>query len=117
MATRHAPPIEAALKVDKQGHIVLPLVWLDWFRRLGTVGDTSGLSKATASFTQAHLVAGVYTFTHALGVSEIILQVFNESFEQMTPDNITLINSNTAQIDVTSWGDITGKNFLAIAVG
>ena len=75
------------------------------------------VTKIIKSFTQADLTSGVYTFNHNIGRIAVIIQIYNETNEQMTPDDITLTDIDTAAIDVTSWGDITGKEFTAIAIG
>ena len=91
---------------------------LDAIENLRPSGTTNiYVKKIIETFTQADLTSGVYTFNHALGRVKAIIQVYNESNEQMAPDNITLTDINNAAIDVTSWGDITGKTFTAIAIG
>jgi len=115
MAKRYIPPFEATLRVNSLGQIILPIAWQDWFRNMG--GRAAEIGKVTDTFTQTDLAAGVYTFNHRLGRTEIIIQIYNESYKQMTPDDITLTDIDNAAIDVTSWGDITGKTFTVIGIG
>lgn len=88
--------------------------------------DTSGVltfQPVTAAakfyrttFTNASLSTGVLTLAHALAVTPVVVQIYDGSGKQLFPDDITLTNANSAAIDLTSYGTLTGT-YSAIVVG
>lgn len=73
-----------------------------------TIAGGSGAGSATASFTNADLVAGVYTFTHNLGVTYPIITVYNSTDSVQVVDDIKYRTTNQVSIDVTSVGTLPG---------
>jgi hypothetical protein len=70
------------------------------------------------SFTNADLSSGVLTVTHNLGHKYAIIQVYDNNDDLVQPDDITLTNSNSASIDLTSFGTLTGTwNVIVLDVG
>jgi len=60
------------------------------------------------NFTFGTLVGGILTVTHNLGQQFVIVQISNELYQVVAVDSITLTNTNTVTIDLTSYGAITG---------
>lgn len=70
------------------------------------------------SFQNSHLLAGVLTVTHNLNLQYCAIQVFDNLNRLVTPDEIILVNDWTAQVDLTSFGVITGSwNVVVIGTG
>jgi hypothetical protein len=68
------------------------------------------------TFTNADLVAGLLTVSHLLGVKIVLVSVFNNNDKMVIPDDVTLVNTNTCTVDLTSYGTITGSwNIKVIA--
>lgn len=65
-------------------------------------------STATASFANADLSSGVYRFNHALGIKYITIAIYDNSDKIITPDEITAIDTNNIDIDLSSFAPITG---------
>lgn len=64
---------------------------------------TGGAATAySRTFSSADLSAGVLTVTHSLGIKLAIVQVFDNNFAMVIPDAITLIDTNTCSVNVTS---------------
>lgn len=64
---------------------------------------TGGAATAySRTFASTDLTAGVLTVTHSLGIKLVLIQIFNDSYEQILPDEITLIDTNTCSVNVTS---------------
>jgi hypothetical protein len=51
---------------------------------------------------------GALAVTHNLGVSNVLVQVYDENNRQIQPDEITLTSNNTVTIDLSSFGTISG---------
>ena len=71
-------------------------------------GGAGGATGVTALFENGDLTAGVYTFSHTLGVQYPILTVYDNNNLVITPDEITAINTNSASIDISAYGVIAG---------
>jgi hypothetical protein len=62
----------------------------------------------TGPFVDGDLTAGVLTISHNLGRQYVQVQVFDNTNTLVIPDDITLTDSNTTTIDLTSFGTLTG---------
>lgn len=71
-------------------------------------GGGGNANSATASFTNASLTAGVYTFNHALNTNYPVIAVYDNNSKLVVPDEITNTDSNNSAIDLTSYGTISG---------
>ena len=55
-----------------------------------------------------------FPITHGLGSQYVLCQVYNDSAQQITPDQITLTGANTLTITLSSFGTITGYNVVVV---
>ena len=75
---------------------------------------TGGVTIATTgkiyrkNFTAADLAGGILTVVHNLSQQYVIVQVSNNLNQVIGPDLITLTNTTTTTIDLTSFGAIPG---------
>ena len=69
------------------------------------------------TFDDDDLSSGILTVTHSLGKKYNIVQVYDDSDAQITPDDITLTDTNNCSIDVSSWGTISGTWHVVIIGG
>jgi hypothetical protein len=60
------------------------------------------------SFNNTNLLGGLLTVTHNLGIQFVLVQVSNNLNQIITPDSITLTNSNSLSINLVSFGIISG---------
>jgi hypothetical protein len=60
------------------------------------------------SFTTANVSAGILTVAHNLGQKIVVVQVNNNLSRVITPDVITLTNSNSCAIELTSFLPLVG---------
>lgn len=60
------------------------------------------------SFINSDLTAGVLTVTHNLGHKYCQVQVFDNNDKKINPDEIELTGNNDLDIDLTSYGTISG---------
>lgn len=74
----------------------------------GATGPAGSTATVTDTFVNADLVAGVFTFNHALNARPVNIQVFDNNWRLVVPDSVELTDVNNAAIDLTSWGAITG---------
>jgi hypothetical protein len=84
--------------------------------QLAVIGWGGRTDILIETFTQTDLIAGVFTCTHAFGTQDLVIQVADENNKKMSPDDINATATHVI-IDVTSWGDITGKRFRVIIIG
>lgn len=73
-----------------------------------TAPNISGAANYQLSFTNSDLVSNILTVNHNLDQKHVSVTVFNNSDTQIIPDEVTLIDSNSLQVDLTSFGTITG---------
>lgn len=91
-------------------------VAVDAYGRI-TTGSNPAFSKvARASFTNANLSAGLYTFTHNLGQQIINVQVSDNANKVLLPDEIILTSTTQATVDMNSYAGFTGT-YNIVAVG
>lgn len=69
------------------------------------------------AFTNSDLSGGILTVNHQLGKKYNIVQVYNNSNKQITPDDITLTDTNNLSIDISSWGTISGTWHVVVITG
>jgi len=81
-------------------------VWVD--ASGGGSSSSSSPMSYTEEFVNGDLSSSILTVTHNLGQATVAVQVFNNSRQNLLPDLITLTNSNTASVDLTSFAPITG---------
>lgn len=77
----------------------------------GAVGTTY-----TRSFTNADLVAGVLTVTHNMAFKYITICIFDNNDKWIFPDDVTVVDTLTATIDLSSYGTIVGTWNLRCSV-
>lgn len=68
----------------------------------------TGTTSYRTSFTNANLSAGVLTVTHSLGQSVVNVMVFDNTNKNIRPDDITLVDSNSLTVDLSSFGTLSG---------
>jgi hypothetical protein len=61
-------------------------------------GGSGGGSNATASFT----TSSIWTFNHNLGSLFVVIQTFNNSYNEIYPQNVQLVNTSSATITFAS---------------
>lgn len=65
------------------------------------------------AFTSGDLVAGVNTVEHNLDQTYVSVTVYDNNEKIVLPDNVTAVDSNTVDIDLSSW-TITGTWHVVI---
>lgn len=106
-------PFQVGIVIDAQLDGVI-------YISVGSGGAVNNLPTATyrQSFQDSDLVSGILTINHNLNLQYCSIQVFNESNKKIDPDDITLVNANTSEIDLTTFGTITGSwNVVVIGTG
>lgn len=66
------------------------------------------------AFSNTNLSSGILTATHSLGSIIVNVQVFDNNNSLIVPDSVTLTDSNNVQINLTSFGTLTGTYNLII---
>lgn len=91
---------------------VVPL----WAGGGGGVGPAGDACFALATFVNADLVAGVYTFAHGLAGQFVNIQVYDNANQVVQIDDVDLTAAGSADLDLTSFGTLIGT-WRVIAVG
>lgn len=94
---------------------------IDW--RTSVIGSSggggSGIITAdpnlaySTTFTNSNLASGILTVTHDLGTTNCTYNIQDNNSKAIIPDDITFA-SNTATVDLTSFGSITGTWSITI---
>lgn len=71
------------------------------------VGDSSK-GGYTNSFVDGDLISGILQVTHSLGEKYVFVEVYDDSDRKIIPDEIQLIDSNTLEVDLSSFAPIAG---------
>lgn len=87
------------------------------FFNLGSTGGGTGGTGTWSTFTNSDLTAGVLTFSHGLGIRYNVVQIFDNSFKQIIPDDVTLTSTVQCSVDLTSYGTITGTWYIVVTSG
>lgn len=81
-----------------------------FFEDVESVNGLSGnvvLSYST-TFVNADLSSGILSVTHSLNSNAVLVQVYNNSSLQITPDDIEITGANAVDVDLSSFGTISG---------
>ena len=62
----------------------------------------------TDAFTNADLVAGVLTVVHNMGTKYFNASIFDNNERMIIPHELTIVDLNTATVDLTGYGVIAG---------
>lgn len=72
-------------------------------------GGTGDTQAGVDTFVNGDLVTGVYTWNHAVGTQDVLgVTVKDNNNNIIIPDNIEIVDNNNIDIDVSSYGTITG---------
>ena len=77
-------------------------------------GAATGYSR---TFSSTDLTSGVLTVTHSLGIKLVMIQIYDNNYKMILPDDVTLINTNSLSVNVSSYtgSTITGWSAKVIA--
>lgn len=77
-------------------------------------GSTGGNSYKT-TFTDSDLSSGnILTVTHNLGEKYCLVQIYDENDKKANPDDIELVDSNNLNVDLSTFGTISGTWHIII---
>lgn len=74
---------------------------------LGQITTVESLSYVD-TFVDGDLSSGVLTVTHNLTVSAIGVHIYDNNSKLIMPDEVTLVNTNSCTVDLTSYGTLSG---------
>lgn len=85
---------------------------------IGPTGPTGPLGDGlTYSFTNSDLVAGKLTINHNLNNRFVIVEIYDNLYKKNEPDFVTLIDINNVEVDLSSYGSISGTWNAGIYLG
>jgi hypothetical protein len=105
------PSEDGGLEVERGTETNAQILWQESSDQFaaGLAGALRRIALSVGqSFVDADLTAGVLTFAHNLGQQYPAIVVVNNSGKQVIPDDVTFTNANSAAIDLTSYGTLTG---------
>jgi len=81
-----------------------------------------GAGIATGGFKQTFAEAdlssgGVLTVTHGLGIKEVFVDVYDNNFKKIEPDEITLTDTNNCSVDLSSFDVLAGTWTVIASLG
>ena len=65
-------------------------------------------------FTNADLTGGIVSFDHALNEKHVIVEIYDNNDNVLTPDKIIAIDDDNVNVDLSSFGTISGTWYAAI---
>lgn len=68
-------------------------------------------------FTDSDLIAGVLTAIHSLGTQYNSVVIYNDSDSAIIPDGITATSTSVVDVDISSYGTISGTWRLLVVPG
>lgn len=71
-------------------------------------------SSFTMTFTNGSLVAGILTVNHNLNFSPVLIQIYDQNGLMAVPDQVQLMDNNTLDVNMASFGTISGTWSLII---
>ena len=82
----------------------------------------SGMSGMTDGgmylpFTNADISSGIMTVNHMLGTKYNSVGIYDENDNLVIPDNVTLVDTDSLDVDLTSYGTIVGTWYAVITNG
>lgn len=69
----------------------------------------------TANFTDGDLTAGVLAVNHALAQKIVCVSIYDNNDQLVSPDGVALVDTNNCNIDLSSYGTLTGTWSLIAA--
>jgi hypothetical protein len=72
------------------------------------VGGALDAKRYSLAFTNGDLSSGVLSVTHSLGQQYVVCQVYDNDEELINPDEVTLQDANSLDVDLTSYGTLSG---------
>lgn len=106
-------PFQVGIVIDAQVDGVL-------YISVGSGGAVNNLPTATyrQSFQNSDLVSGILTISHNLNLQFCTVQIFNDLNKKIDPDDITLVDANTVEVDLTTFDGISGSwNIVVVGTG
>lgn len=76
--------------------------------------STTNARAYRLAFVFGDLTSGVLSVTHSLGEKFVSVTIYDNNDKQIIPDEVQLINTTDLQIDISSYGNITGTWNLVV---
>lgn len=100
-------------KPSDAGEIIKPVLvatstTAGYFINFNGVEVTDGIATFYQDFIDADLTSGVLTLNHGFGHKYVMIQIYDNNDDGILPDNINLVDANTSDVDLTSFGTLTG---------
>lgn len=117
--TSGTPTEDGGVQVRRGASTSAAVTWDETsdFWKVGLVGSELRVARhVVATFTNASLTAGIYTFNHALANQYPTIQIVDNNGKIIYPGDVTFTDSNNTAIDLTSFDTLTGT-WRAVAVG
>jgi hypothetical protein len=80
-------------------------------------GGGGGVQEFSMSFVNADLVAGVLSVNHALNSQLVGVTVMRDTLKQVHPDDVTFVDANNLELDLTLFGAIPGTWVVRVQGG
>lgn len=78
--------------------------------------SSGGGSSYSCTFIHSTLTNGTLHVTHSLGRKYVVCEVYDDAGYKVIPDSVRVINTSTLEIDLSSFGTLTGT-WAAVVVG
>lgn len=108
---------ENSLDIDLSSYGTLTGTWHAVIIDIGSSLSITNVSYA-GSFTNSDLSSGVLTINHSLNSQYNIVQIIDNSGNNILPDEVTHTDANNTAVDLSSYGTISGTwRYIILATG
>ena len=83
---------------------------------VSAAGGGGGGATYVMSFTNASLIAGILSVTHNLNNRVMHVDIYDNSYRVIIPDEIQSTGVNTAQVDLSSYGTLVGTWYIRLSI-
>ena len=89
---------------------------VDAYGRITAASSVAVSGIYRLQFTSTNLTSGILTLNHGLGSQYCVVKIFDNSNQEIIPDNVTANSTTATSVDLTSFGSIVG-NWQAVVLG
>lgn len=76
--------------------------------------QSSEVTRVKGTFTDGDLSSGELTIVHNLNEQFVIVQIYDNNYEQVLPDSLTLNSVNAVKADFSSYGTLSGTWYYVV---
>lgn len=82
------------------------------------IGSASAIGGLTQTFVDGDLVSGgILQINHNIGQRVVFVDIYDNNYKKIEPDEITLTDTNNCSVDLSSFGTLSGTWTAILSIG